>query len=102
MSIRGYAIKKSALTAVQEAHLKEELNVSPKLPERFAKAVKPFPIYMESTTRYYVPRAWGLTEYGPPEANLLPEGLALPETVKFKGTPHDYQAEILDKFDAAG
>ncbi len=102
LSIRGYAIKKSALTAVQEERLKEELNVSPKLPERFAKAVKPFPIYMESVTRYYVPRAWGLTAYGPPEVNLLPEGLPLPATIKFKGTPHDYQAEILDKFDAAG
>ena len=102
LTVRGYAIKKSALTAAQEEHLLKELNVSPKLPERFAKAVKPFPIYMESATRYYVPRAWGCTTYGPPEVNLLPEGLELPEAIKFKGTPHDYQAEILDKFDAAG
>jgi superfamily II DNA or RNA helicase len=102
LTVRGYAIKKAALNAAQEERLKTELFVSPKLPERFAKAVKPLPIFMESATRYYVPRAWGEAAFGPAQVNLLPEGLPLPPAVRFKGTPHDYQAEILDKFEAAG
>jgi superfamily II DNA or RNA helicase len=102
LTVRGYAIKKASLKAAQEATLKAELFVSPKIPERFAKAAKPFPIFMESATRYYVPRAWGEAAYGSAQVNLLPEGLPLPATVRFKGTPHDYQTEILDKFEAAG
>lgn len=102
MTTRGYAIKKSALTAAQKTRIQTELMVSPKLPERFAKAVKPLAIYAESATRYYVPRAWGERAFGPAQVSLLPEGLALPAAVKFKGTPHDYQAEILDKFEEAG
>ena len=102
LTTRGYAIKKATLTATQEATLKSELFVSAKVPERFAKATKPFPIFMESSTRYYVPRAWGSEQYGPPQINLLPEGIPLPNAVRFKGTPHDYQVEILDKFEEAG
>jgi superfamily II DNA or RNA helicase len=102
MTTRGYAIKKAALTAAQKTRIQTELMVSPKLPERFAKTVKPLPIFAESATRYYVPRAWGESAFGPAQISLLPEGLALPAAVKFKGTPHDYQAEILDKFEAAG
>ncbi len=102
LTSRGYAIKKSALTATQQAALRKDLLVSPKVLEKYAKGVKPFPIYMESATRFYVPRAWGTAKYGPAEVSLVPEGLPLPPAVKFKGTPYDYQNEILDKFAAAG
>ncbi len=102
LTSRGYAIKKTALTEKQQAALRKELLVSPKVLEKYAKGVKPFPIYMESSTRFYVPRAWGTEKYGSAEVSLVPEGLPLPPAVKFKGKPYDYQEEILGKFAAAG
>jgi len=99
---KGYAIKKSALSAKQTEQIRTELLVSPKIPERFAKGVQPFQIYAESPSRFYLPRAWATAKLGAPEMSLLPEGLALPAAVRFKGTPYDYQDDILQKFTDAG
>ncbi len=99
---KGYAIKKSALTAKQTEQIRTELLVAPKIPERFAKGIPPFQIYAESPTRFYLPRAWAASKFGAPEMSLLPEGLPLPPAVRFKGTPYDYQEDILQKFTDAG
>ncbi len=99
---KGYAIKKTALTAKQTEQIRTELLVSPKIPERFAKGIQPFQIYAESPARFYLPRAWAAAKFGAPEMSLLPEGLPLPPAVRFKGTPYDYQEDILRKFTDAG
>jgi len=56
----------------------------------------PFPIYYESQTRFYVPRYWGIKNYGEPEVDIVSEGL--PIDVTFKGKPHDFQNEIINTF----
>lgn len=99
---KGYAVRKDRLTAEQTEKLVAELTVKPKVLETYAKGVKPFPIYMESPTRYYVPRQWGIATYGPPEAMTIGDGTALPSAVKFKGTPYDYQEEIISQFVTKG
>lgn len=99
---KGYAIMKSSLTKKQTEELLKELTVKPKVMETYAKGVTAFPIYMESSTRYYVPRQWGIATYGAPEAITIGDGKALPPAVKFKGTPYDYQAAIIDKFVGSG
>lgn len=102
LTSRGYAIKKTTLTEKQMDMIRKDLLVTPKIPERFAKGIKPFAIYGESTSRFYLPRGWGVAKFGPAQATLLPEGLPLPPAVKFKGSPYDYQEEILQKFTDAG
>ena len=97
---KGYAIKKSFLTEAQINHLRSNLTMAPKVLDKFQKNVVHFPIYYESSTRFYVPRAWGKTNYGEPEADIMSDGLPLPDSIVFRTTfpPHDFQKEIMNTF----
>jgi superfamily II DNA or RNA helicase len=96
ITVKGYAIKKSFLNETQIKHLRSSLMMSPKA-DKFQKPEK-FPIYYESSTRFYVPRQWGITNYGKPEADIVSEGLPFSQNISFKGIPHDFQKEIIDTF----
>ena len=96
ITIKGYAIKKSFLNETQIKHLRSSLTMSPKV-DKFQKQEK-FPIYYESSTRFYVPRQWGIINYGKPEADIVSEGLPFSQNISFKGIPHDFQKEIIDTF----
>lgn len=100
LTAKGYAIKKTFLTEVQVQELRSDLTVAPKVLDRFQKDILNFPIYAESKTRLYVPRYWGIKKYGEPDANIVSEGLALPEIISFstKFPPHDFQKEIIEIF----
>ena len=100
LTAKGYAIKKSFLSDIQIQGLRSELTVAPKVLDRFQKDIINFPIYVESKTRLYVPRHWGIKKYGEPEANIVSEGLAFPDIISFstKFPPHDFQKEIIDTF----
>ncbi len=98
LTSRGYAITKKSLTPAQQAALRKDLTVSPKIQEKYAKAVQSFPIFLESPTRFYVPRHWGIKQYGPPDSSIVPEGLQLGPDAVFTGKPHDYQEKIISKF----
>lgn len=100
----GYAVRKASLTAQQLSMIETELTVAAKVAGagRFAAPSPPFTVYMESPTRYYLPRIWAETKFGPAEASILQEGGALPPTLRFAGTPFDYQVEIVNKCFEAG
>lgn len=100
LTCKGYAIKKSSLTPIQLKHLQSELTVAPKVLDKFQRGVESFPIYHESKTRFYVPRYWGKKTFGEPEANIVSEGLALPDAITLRTTfpPHDFQKEIMTTF----
>lgn len=98
ITTRGYAVLKSSLTSQETQHLRTELTVSPKVNERYAKGVQNFTLYLESSSRFYVPRQWGLKHLGEPEDNIVSEGTDLPPVIEFIGTPYDYQQEIVDTF----
>ena len=100
LTAKGYAIKKTFLTEVQVQELRSDLTVAPKVLDRFQKDILNFPIYAESKTRLYVPRHWGIKKYGEPEANIVSEGLELPEKISFstKFPPHDFQKDIIETF----
>jgi superfamily II DNA or RNA helicase len=100
LTAKGYAIKKTFLNEIQINGLRSDLTVAPKVLDRFQKDIQNFPIYSESKTRFYVPRHWGIKKFGEPEANIVSEGLELPETISFstKFPPHDFQKEIISSF----
>jgi superfamily II DNA or RNA helicase len=100
LTSKGYAVKKSYLTDIQIQGLRSELTVAPKVLDKFQKDIQNFPIYAESKTRFYVPRHWGIKKFGKPEANIVSEGLELPEIISFstKFPPHDFQKEIIESF----
>jgi superfamily II DNA or RNA helicase len=100
LTSKGYAIKKSYLSDIQIQGLRSELTVAPKVLDKFQKDIQNFPIYAESKTRFYVPRHWGIKKFGKPEADIVSEGLELPQSITFstKFPPHDFQKEIIKTF----
>lgn len=99
---QGYRIEKSLLSADKAIHLIRALTVAPKVHGSRGQQAESFPIYAESETRFYVPRMWGIQEYGPPAKSIVPEGTNLRADLQFIGTPYDYQKEIVQKFMDAG
>jgi superfamily II DNA or RNA helicase len=68
--------------------------------DKFQNITPSFPIYYESKTRFYVPRQWGKKQFGEPEADIVSNGLPLPDTIQFRTTfpPHAFQQEIIHTF----
>jgi superfamily II DNA or RNA helicase len=93
----GYGILKESLTPIQSQVLRKELTVAPAKAGKFAQAGDPFSVYVESPTRLYVPRAWGLAKYGPTNSTIT-SGDQLREGLVFTGTPYDYQTAIVNQF----
>jgi len=102
LTARGYAIRKDKLTPQQHQMIRSELTVAPKQQARVSIAGKPFSIYYESPQRFYLPRVWAREKFGQEEADALPEGNSLPETLVFQGKPFDYQEAIIQQFLDAG
>jgi superfamily II DNA or RNA helicase len=97
---KGYAIKKQSLSDEQIKDLRKTLTVAPKVLDKFQKSVLSFPIYYESSNRFYVPRQWGIKHYGNADADITTEGLSLPDTIIFRSQyqPHELQQEIITTF----
>jgi superfamily II DNA or RNA helicase len=103
ITTKGYSILKTGLTAVQTQELQDELTVTPKMNTKFATKdmidAATFKLFRQSPTRWYLPRAWGVTKFGDAKS-VVPEGETM--NVEFKGVPYDYQVSIIDSFIKAG
>ncbi len=103
LTTHGYAIKKTSLTPRRIQQIRKDLTVSPQIAPKFAKAAAaPFAVYVESPTRFYLPRQWGIDSYGKAEADSVPLGDELRKDLDFKGNPYEYQKKIVDSFLEAG
>lgn len=102
ITYRGYAVKKSSITEKELEEIRKELTVAPIVNEKFGKGGDSFPLFSESASRLYMPRAWAMKRFGVPQANIVSEGERLPTTVAFGGKPFDYQTDIINKFIGAG
>jgi superfamily II DNA or RNA helicase len=104
LTMKGYAVRKDSLTEEKQREIRRELTVTPVTQSKFGggAAAAPFAVYYESQQRFYLPRHWAIPLYGPPEADILPEGEALPSSVMFTGNPFDYQLGIIQQFIDAG
>lgn len=104
---KGYSIPKSKLTEAQTKQMIADLTVCPKVNAKFitpaAKAALTYKVYRESLSRWYLPRAYGIKTFGPVDTDLVSEGLPLSDAAAdFKGTPYQYQTDIIDSFMNAG
>ena len=96
----GYSLLKGSIPAAEHADIRKELTVSPKVagpPRRWA-ADDSFRVFLESSSRFYVPRMWARLRYGPAEESIMSSGTELRPDLKFVGTPYDYQVSIVDTF----
>lgn len=97
---KGYAIRKSYLNEKQIDSIRKNCIVEPKTDDRFnTKGDLKFKIYLESPERYYLPREWAIQKFGEPDIDILSEGITLSDkTVEFKGTPYEYQTNIIETY----
>lgn len=97
LSSRGYSILKEDLSSQQITKIKKDLTVVPYVPPDF-NMVKPnpFPLFMESTNKIYVPKVYGLENYGVPLKNKLSSACKSIDVI-FKGVLRPEQEEPAKK-----
>ncbi len=89
---KGYTIYKECLDIKEQRVIKDELNVRPFIPKAPIQPA-PYPVYRESAGKYYLPRYYGLKNYGEAEENRLPAGTDI--QLSFAGDLRDYQHHIV-------
>lgn len=92
---KGYTIYKECTSVEEQQFIRNALNVKPFVPK---SPVQPpsFPIYRESNNKLYLPRHFGIENYGMPDDMRLPPGT--PIDVSFNGSLRDYQENVVDIF----
>ena len=96
---KGYALKKKELTKEQIKKIRKDLTVKPFIHQDYGIPQPPFPIYLESVKKLYLPRNYGLINYGEPNINKISNG----ETIKVKFTRklRTVQLPIVDAYMAS-
>jgi len=95
---KGYSIFKESLSIEEQHYIRTELTVKPYIPKAPYNPDS-FPIYQESKLKLYVPRYWGLKNYGVPDESRINEGANI--NLEFKGQLRDYQLEAVNKYMSA-
>ena len=96
LSIRGYSIRKSRLQQKKIRKIRKELSVRPFIHQDFRDPVPPYPVYLESVKKFYVPRNYGVKNFGDPESNKIPEGEDA--NITFVKTLRENQIPIVDAY----
>jgi superfamily II DNA or RNA helicase len=93
---KGYSIIKENITIQEQKLIRKELTVKAFVPKSSLSKPEPFPIYRESPKKIYVPRFYGLKNYGEPDAIKISGGKDI--NVAFKGDLRDFQKPIVKKY----
>ena len=92
---KGYSIFKECLSVDEQHYIRNELTMKPYIPKSPIQPT-PFPIYLESPLKLYIPRYFGIETYGPPDRILIKPGDNV--NVEFAGDLRPYQNAIVDKY----
>ena len=92
---KGYTLLKKDLSINDQNKIKEELNVGAYMPKSIAQPIK-FPVYRESLQKIYIPRYYGITNFGKPIENKINNGTDIDLT--FNGNLRDYQINIVNTY----
>lgn len=93
---KGYTILKSELTIKEQEDIRNDLMAKPFVPKNSINQPKLFPIYRESPKKFYVPRFYGIKNYGYPDDVKISEGENI--NIKFNGSLRDFQVPVVEKF----
>jgi len=95
---KGYTILKNELTEQQTDFIKRELTISPETqgaqygPGQNVK----YPVFRESSNKFYVPRHFGEEHFGPPKSMKLSDGEAI--DVPFAGELRENQKPVVKAY----
>ena len=92
---KGYSIFKECLSVEEQHYIRNELIMKPFIPKSPIQPT-PFPIYLESPLKLYMPRYFGIDTYGEPDRILIQSGNNI--SLSFEGELRPYQTAIVDKY----
>ena len=92
---KGYSIYKKSLNVKEQIFIREELTVKPYIPKSPVQP-SPFPVYLESTKKFYIPRVFGINTFGIPNENKINKGDSI--NIKFNGELREPQQNVIDKY----
>ena len=95
LGAKGYTIYKECLDIKEQRVIRDELNVRPFIPKSPIQQPS-YPVFRESANKFYLPRYYGIKNYGEPEEMLIPPGDDI--QVAFQGDLRDYQLHIVDVY----
>ncbi len=93
---RGYAIVKEHFGFRDIHKCKKELTVSPYVNENIGIKPNPFPVYLESLKKLYVPRHYGIEQFGEPDKIKLNKSYNI--DLEFKGSLRENQLAPINAF----
>ena len=91
---KGFTIYKEELTLKEQMFLRDDLMIKPYIPNSPIKT-EPYPIYRESNKKLYIPRFYGINNYGNQIDYKIQMGKDI--NLNFNGNLRDYQINIIEK-----
>ena len=93
---RGYTILKEELSSSDILKIRRDLTVQAFVNQNYGAKQNPFPVYCESKRKLYIPRYYGIKNYGNPKINKIPDGEKIDINFKFSLKPK--QEPIVEKY----
>jgi len=95
---KGYTLFKKELSTEQHKFIQSELTAKPYTPGAPGTNTQSttFPVYRESSQKYYMPRYFGEAHFGPAKECRIPEGLDI--DIKFAGELRDNQKPVVKTY----
>jgi superfamily II DNA or RNA helicase len=101
LSRQGYSVKKDNLSKKELNDIKILLTVQACSNPKYADVAESFPVYGENDKKIYLPRYWGIQNFGPPKINkLFPKNKSLGKEIdiKFTGEIRSAQEPVASAF----
>jgi superfamily II DNA or RNA helicase len=91
LGFRGYSVFKEEIGENEVENIKKELTVTPYVPEGFGAPPPTFKLYLESQSKLYLPKSYGLKKFGAPKIDKLVdiENIDVPFTGKLRQEQHE-------------
>jgi len=96
LSSRGYGIP---IDDVRLSSVRDTLTVKQNIQFNMGNTDVPtFKVYLESSKKVYLPKVYGLTEFGLPDVNKIEDGIAISDDLEFTGSLRENQMEPVQSF----
>lgn len=98
LTLKGYRIEKKDVSNLH--HVKGVLNVKPYIPSVFVQPqfVTKYPVFTETEEYLYVPKHYGIAEFGPITESKRDVPKTHPSFWEFAGTIRENQKEVVDSY----
>jgi superfamily II DNA or RNA helicase len=98
LSIHGYKLAKKEISNLDA--LKARLTVKPYIPKVFVdpRYVQKYPVYLEAVENFYVPKHFGIQEFGPYKSSTRDVAQTHETFWEFQGELRDTQVDVVNSY----